>query len=176
MTAPSSMSPRARRLLAESQAISTEFAGHPHITVTPVGVEPADAYRIIYRLRGVVLGPDGQPAWSDTHSVILRLGAGFPRTKPTAIMETPIFHPNIGARVGEEVCIGDYWSPAESAVDIIVTIGELIQYQRYNVRSPLNAVAARWAADNERLFPVGRIGLFQAEPRVAVVHPGPESS
>jgi ubiquitin-protein ligase len=162
------MSPRARRLLAESQALSTEFAGHPHITVTPITFEPADSYRISYRLRGVTYGPSGQLGWSDNHGVRIHLGASYPRAKPLVIMETPIFHPNIGSRVGEEVCIGDYWSPGESLVDVVVTIGELIQYQRYNVRSPLNAIAARWAAENEHIFPVGKIILFQAEPTVTV--------
>lgn len=174
MNAPTAMNPRARRLLAEAQGLSTEFSGHPNVTITPLGVEPADTYRVTFRLRGVVLGQNGQPTWSDDHSVVIRLGAGFPRTKPVATMETPIFHPNIGARVGEEVCIGDYWSPAETLADIVVTIGELIQYQRFNIRSPLNAVAARWAAENERIFPVGNVGLFQAEPTVVVQPPAPQ--
>lgn len=168
MTTPTSMSPRARRLVAESQAVSTEFAGHPYITVTPLGMEPADVYRVQYRLRGVVLGVTGQPVWGEHHSVRIQMPTGFPRVKPVATMETPIFHPNIGARPGEEVCIGDYWSPAESLVDIVVTIGELIQYQRYNLRSPLNAVAARWSAENGGIFPVGKVSLYQAEPIVAV--------
>lgn len=168
MTQPNTRSPRARRLLAESQALATEFAGHPHITVIPLSPEPSDAYRVVYRLRGVRLAPNGQPTWAESHSVRLWLGAGFPRQKPIATMETPIFHPNIGANVGEEICIGDYWSPAETLVDIIVTIGELIQFQRYNIRSPLNAVAARWCAEHENIFPVGAVGLFQADPSVIV--------
>jgi hypothetical protein len=81
-------------------------------------------------------------------------------------METAIFHPNFGPNIGDEICIGDYWSPAQSLSDIVVTIGELIQYQRYNTRSPLNAVAARWVAQNEAIFPVGHVSLFQAEPSI----------
>jgi hypothetical protein len=44
----------------------------------------------------------------------------------------------------------------------------MIQFQLYNVRSPLNAVAARWVAQNESIFPIGNVELFQAEPEVAL--------
>ena len=140
------MNPRMRRLTADSIAMRTEFAGHPNISVTPIGYDPPESYRIIYRLRGVSLDQKG-----------------------LAVMESPIFHPNFGPRIGEEICIGDYWSPAQSLVDIVITIGELIQYQRYNTRSPLNAVAARWVASNESVFPVGNVSLFQREPEIKLV-------
>lgn len=157
-----------RRLAADAQQMRTEFAGHPQIDVTPLGFEPAEAYRVTYRLTGVALDPQGQPEYVHVHHVHVQLPATYPRSKPLFRMETPIFHPNFGSRVGEEVCIGDYWSPAQSLADIVVTIGEMIQYQRYNVRSPLNAVAARWVAENESVFPVGAVPLFQAEPEISV--------
>jgi ubiquitin-protein ligase len=157
-----------RRLIADGEALRTEFAGHPHITVVPLGLEPVETYRVIFNLRGIALDAAGQPGYLDHHQAVLQLGAGYPRQKPVAVTETPIFHPNFGARVGEEICIGDHWSPTQTLVDIVVSIGEMIQYQRYNTRSPLNAVAARWVAENERVFPVGRITLYQAEPVIAV--------
>jgi len=168
------MNPRQRRLIADSQGLRTEFAGHRYVTVTPVGFDPAEEYRVVFRVRGVILGPSGQPAYSDHHEASIRLPSGYPRTKPVATMLTPIFHPNFGPALGDEICIGDYWSPTQSLSDIVVTIGELIQYQRYNTRSPLNAAAARWAAENEHIFPVGTVGLFQSEPDVTVA-PVPDS-
>jgi hypothetical protein len=160
-------------LVADAQAVSTEFAGHPHISVIPLGYEPPEAYRVVFRVPGVYLDASGQPTRCDESQAVIQLGSGYPREKPVAIMETPIFHPNIGGRVGEEICIGDYWSPAQTLVDIIVTVGELIQYQRYNTRSPLNAVAARWAANNEQIFPIGRIDLYPPEPDISLRGPSP---
>lgn len=164
-----------RRLAADAQQIRTEFAGHPQIQVTPLGFEPAESYRVEYRLTGVALDAQGQPQYVHVHSVVIQLPATYPRSKPLFRMETPIFHPNFGSRIGDEICIGDYWSPAQSLTDIVVTVGEMIQYQRYNVRSPLNAVAARWVAENESVFPVGTVPLFQAEPEISI-GTGPEAA
>jgi len=165
------MNPRMRRLTADAESLRTEFAGHPEIQVLPLGYEPTDAYRIIFRLPGIALDAAGQPSRVNHHQCVIQLVAGYPREKPIAIMETAIFHPNFGPNIGDEICIGDYWSPAQSLSDIVVTIGELIQYQRYNTRSPLNAVAARWVAQNEAIFPVGHVSLFQAEPSIQLGGP-----
>lgn len=163
------MNPRMRRLSAESQTLRTEFAGHPYITVEPLRPEPSERYRVSYALRGVMLTPSGETLYADHHSIVIQLPAGYPREKPVVTTETPVFHPNFGANPGEEICIGDYWSPAQGLVDIVVTVGEMIQFQRYNVHSPLNAVAARWVAANESAFPVGTTDLFLAEPEVLLI-------
>jgi ubiquitin-protein ligase len=162
------MNPRMRRLIADSEGLRSEFAGHPYIATAALSFDPSESYRLTYRLRGVSLDATGQPQLIDFHQATIQLGSGYPRQKPLAIMETAIFHPNFGPRMHEEICIGDYWSPMQTLADIVVTIGEMIQYQRYNIRSPLNAVAARWAAEHPEMFPVGHVSLFQAEPAVAI--------
>jgi ubiquitin-protein ligase len=121
-----------RRLTADAEGLRTEFAGHPNIFTVPVGYEPSDAYRITFNVPGISLDANGQPITIQFHQVLVQLVAGYPREKPVATMETRIFHPNFGPKIGDEICIGDYWSPAQSLPDIVVTIGELIQYQRYN--------------------------------------------
>jgi len=165
------MNPRLRRLAADSEMLRTEFAGHPNITVVPLRPEPSDAYQVTYALRGIVIGADGETAYADHHTVTVQLPAGYPREKPMMVAETGVFHPNFGANPGEEICIGDYWSPARGLADIIVAVGEMIQFQRYNVRSPLNPVAARWVAANEEAFPVGTVDLYQAEPEIVLTVP-----
>lgn len=174
------MNPRLRRLTADSEMLRTEFAGHPNISVIPLRPDPSDAYRVTFKLRGVILGPDGETAYAEEHSVSVQLPTGYPRDKPIVVADTAVFHPNFGANLGEEVCIGDYWSPARGLADVIVAIGEMIQFQRYNVRSPLNPLAARWAAANEAAFPIGTVNLYQAEPEIVLTasttpNPGPRS-
>jgi ubiquitin-protein ligase len=166
------MNPRLRRIMADADAVRTEFAGHPRVQVIPIGAEPAEAYRIVFNLPGATLDAAGQPVISEMHQVVIQLPAAYPREKPIASTETPAFHPNFGPRTGDEICIGDFWTPRRTLTDIIVAIGEMIQYQRYNTKSPLNAVAARWAAANEEIFPLGTVSLFQSEPKILFMSVG----
>lgn len=163
------MHPRARRLLADAEMMRTEFAGHPYITVEPLGWDPPEQYRVTYRLLGVRTDPTtGQPVTADTHTIVISLPAAYPREKPYSTAQTPVFHPNFGPNAGDEICIGDYWTPSQTLADIVVKVGEMLQFREYNVRSPLNAVAARWVAENESIFPIGDIGLYQAEPEISL--------
>ena len=66
-------------------------------------------------------------------------------------MLTPVFHPNFDAT---SVCIGDFWAPSERLDDLIVRVGRMIAYQEYNTKSPLNGLAARWAAENPQFLPI----------------------
>ena len=59
-------------------------------------------------------------------------------------MLTPIFHPNIAPHA---ICIGDHWSAGEPLASIMARIGEMIAYQSYNTKSPLNGEAARWVKE-----------------------------
>jgi uncharacterized membrane protein len=66
-------------------------------------------------------------------------------------MLTPVFHPNFDDAM---VCIGDFWAASEGLDDLIIRIGRMISYQEYNTKSPLNGLAAKWAAQNPNLLPV----------------------
>lgn len=162
------MNPRVRRLMSDAHLMRTEFAGHEHIFVDGAGGDPPEQYRITYRVPGVTLGTGERPLVVEHHRVVVQLPAGYPRQKPYCTVETQVFHPNFGANVGDEICIGDYWTPAQSLADIVVKIGEMLQYREYNVKSPLNAVAGRWAAENEGIFPVGEIGLYPPEAEISL--------
>lgn len=148
------MSPRQRRLTADFASIRGEFAGHPHIRVEPIGIHPPQTYRVSYRVPGLRLEGD-QPLPADEHVCEIRLPLGYPREAPYVVPLTPVFHPNIAAHY----CIGDYWSAGQPLADIVRRIGDMLQYRTYNVKSPLDAVAARWAAENESHLPIGDIEL-----------------
>jgi hypothetical protein len=66
-------------------------------------------------------------------------------------MLTPVFHPNFD---DASVCIGDFWAASEGLDDLVVRIGRMIAYQEYNTRSPLNGLAAKWAAEHPSLLPI----------------------
>ena len=161
------LSPRQRRLVADYEAVRAEFAGHEHVRVDPIGHLPPEAYRITYKLKGLTLEGD-QPVVAEEHVVDLRLPLGYPREQPLASPTTAIFHPNVAATY----CIGDYWSAGQPLTDIIAKMGDMIQYRVFNVKSPLNAVAARWVAENETIFPIGDIQLGVPEIDVELKAPG----
>jgi ubiquitin-protein ligase len=66
-------------------------------------------------------------------------------------MLTPIFHPNIEPAM---ICVGDHWTAAERLVDLVIRIGEMIAYQEYNIKSPLDGEAAMWADKNPQYLPI----------------------
>jgi ubiquitin-protein ligase len=112
---------------------------------------PPELYRFQYSLRGLYVAPDGSILERNEHLLEVNLTLGYPRRAPQCRMLTPVFHPNFD---DSSVCIGDFWAAAESLDDLIIRIGRMIAYQEYNTKSPLNGLAAKWAAQNPHLLPV----------------------
>lgn len=167
------MNPRLRRLQADFELVRDVFSGHPHVRVEPVGTRlPPETYRIEYRLRGLRLNGE-QPEYAEAHTVDLMLPRRYPAEKPYAVPVTPVFHPNIR----EYFCIADYWAAGTTLVDVISRMGDMIQWRIYNVASPLDGIAARWAAQNEDsgLLPVGNIDMGVAEVNVAIKSKAPRT-
>ncbi len=154
------MTARIRRLLSDFEQVKKDFSGHPYITVEPVGEEPPERYRVTFFVNGIYLLPDGKVETLARHEVEITLHAEYPRYKPICKILTPIWHPNF--RDGQ-ICIGDIWGAGESLSDIIINIGDMIQYKSWNSYSPLSAEAAKWAIENKHLFPVGNLNLYQPD-------------
>jgi len=154
------MTARMRRLLSDYEQIRKDFAGHKNIIVTPIGDEPPEKYHVTYFVNGIYLLPDGRIETLSRHEIEITLHADYPRYKPICKILTPIWHPNF--RDGQ-ICIGDIWGAGESLTDIIINIGDMIQYRSWNSYSPLSADAAQWAMENKHLFPVGNVDLYIAD-------------
>ena len=71
-------------------------------------------------------------------------------------MLTPVFHPNIAPHA---ICIGDHWSAGESLQSLVARIGEILTYQSYNTKSPLNGEAARWIDGNIDRLPLETVNM-----------------
>jgi hypothetical protein len=97
------------------------------------------------------------------HKIEIYLHSDYPRLKPQCNILSEIFHPNFRMASPHDICIGDYWASGETLVDIIYQIGDMITYQSYNVSSPLNGIAAKWAKENLNLFPIDKSTLRQGE-------------
>lgn len=154
------MTARMRRLASDWEQVRKDFTGHQNIVVTPIGEEPPEKYHVTYFVNGIYLLPDGRIETLARHEVEITLHADYPRYKPICKILTPIWHPNF--RDGQ-ICIGDIWGAGESLSDIIINIGDMIQYKSWNSYSPLSADAAQWAMENKHLFPVGNVELYIAD-------------
>jgi ubiquitin-protein ligase len=168
--------PRLRRLQADYESVRAEFSGHPNVTVEPVGNRlPPERYHVGFRLRGLVLEGE-QPRYRELHEVDITLPRGYPAQQPYCVPLQPIFHPNIK----DYFCIADHWAAGTSLVDVIAKLGDMIQWRLYNPRSPLDAIAARWAVEQERsemeIFPVGKVDLGVADFAIGLRSPTSEAS
>jgi ubiquitin-protein ligase len=150
---------RSRRLMADAREMASLFANFPLIQIHSTTGEPPEIYQVDYRLRGLERGKKN-PVPRESHRVEIQLTAEYPRIGPKCRMLTPIFHPNIDAAT---ICVGDHWTAGERLVDLVIRIGEMLAYQAYNIKSPLNAEAAMWADLNADKLPVERRSLHPPE-------------
>src|SRR6266446_7669219 len=144
-------SPRTRRLLLDHQTLTSRLADWPLIQITGTAGMPPEIYRFTYNLRGLYVSPSGEILERDQHVLEVNLSLGYPRRAPQCRMLTPVFHPNFDESM---VCTGDFWAASERVDDLIVRLGRMVSYQEYNTKSPLNGLAAKWAAQNIHLLPI----------------------
>ena len=145
------LSPRIRRLKLDYDQMAQKFAGWPLIQITGTAGMPPEVYRFKYSIKGLFVSATGDIQERDVHYLEVNLSLGYPRRAPQCRMLTPVFHPNFD---DSTVCIGDFWAASEGLDDLIIRIGRMISYQEYNTKSPLNGLAAKWAEQNAKLFPV----------------------
>jgi ubiquitin-protein ligase len=160
------LSPRIRRLKLDYEQLQKRLAGSPLIKIAGTAGLPPEIYRFQYLIRGLFVAADGAILERNEHLLEVNLSLGYPRRAPQCRMLTPVFHPNFD---DSSVCIGDFWAASESLDDLITRIGRMISYQEYNTKSPLNGLAAKWAAQHTHLLPV------DSRP-IAPPLPGAESS
>jgi len=145
--------PRLRRLIADHQQVMSALAQHPRIKLLQTEGDPPEKYTVEFQVAGLV---NDQSQVGHVHRAEIFLNLDYPRRPPFCRMITPVFHPNIDP---QKICIGDHWSAGESVVDLIIRIAQMIAYQSYNVKSPLNAGAAMWAEQHEAQLPLEKIDL-----------------
>lgn len=168
---------RLRRLQADFQKLQDFVHRHPRVQLLQMDGDPPERYQLQYQIRSLVQ-KDDQLLEATNHLVEIVLPRNYPRTPPQCRMLTPIFHPNIAPHA---ICIGDHWSAGESLFAIVARIGELIAYQSYNTKSPLNGEAARWTSENIERLPLDSVNMFlevveSAPPVPAPPPPAPSSA
>lgn len=154
---------RLRRLKADYEALRRLSRLHPRIEIEGVIGNPPERYRI--RLTVTSLREKGEAIETATdHWLEVTMPRGYPRDAPLFRMLTPVFHPNIAPHA---VCIGDDWSAGEPIDHLIQRVGEILAFQSYNTKSPLNGRAAQWVEEHRDRLPIDPQEFFidlSAEP------------
>ena len=150
------MSVRLKRLQSDYEAVKRLARLHPRIDVEGVSGNPPDRYRLKLTVRSL-REKAGAVIVAKNHRLEITLPHGYPRDAPLCRMLTPVFHPNIAPHA---VCIGDHWSAAESLDSMIQRVGEMLAFQSYNVKSPLNGRAAQYVEQNPERIPLEEAEFF----------------
>lgn len=147
---------RLRRLRADLERVQHVFAQHPRIRMVTAEGDPPEKYTFEFRVQSLVPATDDRQELGDVHRAEVFLPLDYPRRPPFCRMITPVWHPNIDP---QKICIGDHWSAGQSLAQLVVRIAEMLCYQSYNIKSPLNAKAAVWAEQNAARLPLEKIDL-----------------
>src|SRR5215216_5470549 len=147
---------RLRRLKADHDALRRLAHQHPKIEIEGVSGNPPDRYRLLLKVKSLRERGDALETATE-HRLEVTMPRGYPRDAPLFRMLTPVFHPNIAPHA---VCIGDDWTASEALDTLIQRVGEILAYQSYNIKSPLNGRAAQWVEENSDRIPIDRDEFF----------------
>jgi len=145
------MNPRIRRLLADARQIKQLDEQHPNIALDSAEGDPPERYTFTLKVQGLIPVQNAAPQAGDSFKVEVFLPLEYPRRPPFCRMLSPVYHPNIDP---QKICIGDHWSAGQTLPSLIVQIAEMIAFQSYNTKSPLNGEAAAWVEQNEDRLPI----------------------
>lgn len=164
------MSVHLKRLYSDFYRLNAALEEQPFIRLKEYFNDPPDRYIFEYRIKSIE-SVNEKINFTDHHLVEILLPKNYPHEMPVCRMKTKIFHPNIDAHA---ICIADYWVASESLVNLVIRIGEIIAYQSYYIKSPLDAVAAKWCEENLDLLPIDSIDLtpFTDPADIEVILPG----
>jgi ubiquitin-protein ligase len=157
---------RLRRLAADYDRLREFIERHPRLKLLSAAGDPPENYQIEYKIRSL-RQIDDELKFVALHTVEIILPRDYPRMPPQCRMLTPVFHPNIAPHA---ICVGDHWSAGEPIGSIVARIGEMLAYQSYNTKSPLNGEAARWVEQHLEELPLDKVSMLGSEP------PQPEAS
>lgn len=163
---------RLRRLQADYEALRRLANQHPKIEIEGASGNPPDRYRLLLKVKSLRERGDVIETATE-HRLEITMPRGYPRDAPMFRMLTPVFHPNIAPHA---VCIGDHWTAGESIDLLIQRVGEILAFQSYNTKSPLNGRAAQWIDEHRDQIPIDREEFFldlEAAPTSSAVRTTP---
>ena len=147
-----------KRLDNDYRELRNAFAGEDLVDIRAVGTAPFRKYMIVYKVPSLRLNSSGQPIRVEQTVVEINLPMGYPKVPPVAktVAGDVVFHPNFSP---SKICLMDHWAPSVQLSDLVREIGSMLQWEKYNIRSPLNAEAAEWRQRHKEELPLATHSL-----------------
>jgi hypothetical protein len=140
--------------------LRTQDIGSRQIRViqTQAAINPGNSGGGLYDQEGYLLGIN---SWTADKSVSEGLGFAITLEALLELAPPQLVRKDENAWTAPHaICIGDHWSPGEPLWSIIARIGEMISYQSYNTKSPLNGEAARWVDEHVDELPLDPVSMM----------------
>ncbi|MFN6478267.1 ubiquitin-conjugating enzyme E2 [Nostoc sp. DedQUE07] len=121
-----------------------------------------EKYCVLFCCKGLQkLSEYDEPTIRDEHVMEIVFGYDYPSAPPRYVWLTNIWHPNIKPPY---LCDkGRPFAVSTTLDQICLMVGQMIQYRIYNTEDPLDKDAAKWAAQNKKLFPIDTRDLLTGE-------------
>lgn len=144
--------------LAEDYAEIQEYARlHPRIRLVNVSGDPPESYQIEYRISSLILSDDDVVVGRD-HLVHFKMPADYPNVPPVVRVQSETFHPNIQAGI---IDISPHWVSESRLVSLVMRVGEMLAYQRYDLQSAANSAAVDWINRHIDQLPLDEINMHE---------------
>ncbi|MBW1742604.1 MAG: hypothetical protein JRJ47_04140, partial [Deltaproteobacteria bacterium] len=154
---------RKKRLQNDHERLVAALEGNDFVEILETKGDPPNQYAIAYKFKGTTFDPStGETSYTTHHEVEITLFREYPIDPPYCKSQTEIFHPNISASELWVAYEGS-WSPSKTVLDVVEQVGRMISYQDYDLTSPLNEEAAKWAKENESALPLDSTDFFARE-------------
>jgi ubiquitin-protein ligase len=157
---------RYARLAIEYTKLMNLAARSSFIDIRPIEMQPGwppEKYIITYTCRGIASVDEQEaPCVSEFHQVSMYMGSEYPLKEPYLRWLTPIWHPNIAHEEPHHVCTNNVqnWFAAKPLAELVLAMGEMVQYKHYHAKwippFPLDRAAADWVL--EIAEPLGIVG------------------
>jgi ubiquitin-protein ligase len=145
---------RQERLVLEYRRLVRLTEHSAFIQIDPIEVQtdyPPEKYVVTFTCIGIErIDEKKSPKFSEFHQVLISLPSDFPLHEPYLKWLTPIWHPNIQHEEPRHVCTNSIqsWWPGKFLSELVICLGEMIQYKNYHADwcfpYPLDREAAEW--------------------------------
>lgn len=144
---------RQNRLLSDFEELKSAFANDKYVDIIAIGRTPIEKYRIVFKVPALHLDSSGNPISVEKTVIEIQMPKDYPKISPVAktIAGDVVFHPNFNS---QKICLMDNWYPTAQISDLVREIGDMLQWRKFNIRAPLNAIAAEWSQKNRKKIPL----------------------
>ncbi len=144
------MPQRKERLKQDREKILRVFDPKSLVRIVETKGDPPERYIFEYQIKSLTLTPKREVVKMSSPRIEVFLPEKYPEEPPQCTILKPIFHPNIS----EIVDVKSVWEATGDLCEVILFVGELLSFQKYELKNALNSKAAQWVSKKKDIFPI----------------------